>query len=123
MLTSMESQEFSEMVRTFHTREAFIRDSIKFLRLHNFDGIDLDWEFPGERGGDRMLDKPNLTAFVKELRSAINNEPLAASMEKLILSAAVSSSKKVIDQGYEVREFVKELDWINLMAFDFQGSW
>lgn len=63
------------------------------------------------------MDKPNLTLFVRELRLAINNEAERNKMEKLLLSAAVSSSKRVIDKGYEVREFVKQLDWINLMAY------
>lgn len=37
----MESQEFSEMVRTFQTRKGFIEHALVFLRVHDFDGIDL----------------------------------------------------------------------------------
>ena len=37
---------FSAMVRTETTRQEFITHAIDFLRNRNFDGLDLDWEFP-----------------------------------------------------------------------------
>lgn len=95
----------------FHSKDLIHSKISYFFNLLIF----IDWEFPGDRGGS-VMDKPNFTLFVRELRAAINKEAEMNKVEKLILSAAVSSSKRVIDQGYEVHEFVKQLDWINLMA-------
>jgi chitinase len=39
------------------------------------------------------------------------------------LTAAVSPSKKVIDEGYDVPLLNEYLDHINVMTYDFYGHW
>ncbi|CAG7666382.1 unnamed protein product, partial [Allacma fusca] len=39
------------------------------------------------------------------------------------MSAAVSPSKTVIDQGYDVPVMSRYLDWIAVMTYDFHGQW
>ena len=41
----------------------------------------------------------------------------------MILSAAVSAGKETIDKAYNVPEVSKYLDLINIMAYDFHGTW
>ena len=53
---------------------------------------------------------------MSELRTAFS--PLG-----LLLSAAVSPSKKIIDQGYEVSSLARDLDWIAVMTYDYHGHW
>jgi len=79
----MASKEFSKMVKLRETREKFINHLIKFLRLYEFDGVDLDWEFPGERGGSPD-DKTNLAIFLKEFRQAINEELIDEDKERTL---------------------------------------
>lgn len=48
-----------------------------FLRKYNFDGLDLDWEYPGDegRGGNETLDIGNYVLMCKELRKYFDQAP------------------------------------------------
>lgn len=39
---------FSEMVQEPNRRNSFIESAVKFLREHDFDGLDLHWVYPGK---------------------------------------------------------------------------
>jgi len=41
----------------------------------------------------------------------------------LLLSAAVSANKIVIDVAYGIPHFVRYLDWIAVMAYDYHSAW
>jgi hypothetical protein len=50
------------------------------------------------------------------LRKAVDNEEIEdENIQPLIISAAVAAGRRRIDMGYEVKEIVKYLDFINLM--------
>ncbi|KAK7113448.1 chitinase-3-like protein 1 [Littorina saxatilis] len=118
---NMGSASFTAMVANETSRQDFANHSITFLAQHGFDGLDLDWEYPGNRGSPPE-DKQKFTALVKQLRTTYNTDA-ADSGQTLLLTAAVAAGKGQIDTAYEVAEIAKDLDFINLMTYDLHGGW
>jgi len=112
--------KYSRLVNNSTAREKFVKSILSFLKKYKFDGLDLDWEYPKcwqtacTKGPDS--DKKAFAQLTKELKDAFKPH-------NLLLTAAVSPSMKVIDQGYEVPTLAENLDYINLMAYDYHGAW
>ncbi|PVD37547.1 hypothetical protein C0Q70_00141 [Pomacea canaliculata] len=57
------------------------------------------------------------------MRQAFEAEARTSGKSRLLLSAAVSGGKETVDSAYDVPAIAKALDFINLMTYDFHGSW
>ncbi|GIX80513.1 chitotriosidase-1 [Caerostris extrusa] len=96
-------------------RATFVKSAVDFCKKYDFDGLDMDWEYPANRGG-AAADKQNFITLLKELKEAF-------APHGLLLSAAVSAGKNTIDTAYDIPGMAKYLDFINVMAYDLHGSW
>lgn len=56
------------MAGSLELRQNFARDAVGFSKLHGFDGLDVDWEYPDQRDGDANMDKLNFELLLQELR-------------------------------------------------------
>ncbi|XP_012274435.1 probable chitinase 2 [Orussus abietinus] len=109
------SANYSALAASPERRNTFVNSVVEFLKMYDFDGLDLDWEFPAKRGG-APHDKENFVHLIRELHHAFEGRGL-------ILTAAIGADKSTIDMSYDIPEMSKYLDFIHVMAYDYHGSW
>ncbi|CAF1202079.1 unnamed protein product [Rotaria sordida] len=115
---SVNATQFRTIFEPDKIRRDFIRNTIKYLRNYKFDGLDLDWEFP-ETESDRRI----FSLLVRDYRLEFQNEAFLTDRSRLLLTAAVAAYRPKIEAGYDIKEIAPYLDYINLMAYDYHGSW
>ncbi|KAF9423728.1 hypothetical protein BGZ94_008205 [Podila epigama] len=119
----MDMAHYSKMVSTPANRQKFIKSAIAYVREHNFDGLDFDWEYPADKlRGGHDNDPQNFVAFLKEMRDAANAENLKGSQERLILSIALPGGP-FHGKHFIISKLAEYVDWFNIMAYNLHGQW
>ncbi len=119
------SDQFSDAALTAESRAKFARSCVAFMQQYGFDGIDIDWEYPTGGGmipgAGRPDDTVNFTRLLAELRAQLDAQGAQDGVHYLLTIAAPTGpgnySKIQLDQIHPY------LDWINVMSYDFHGSW
>lgn len=117
------SKNFSDAVLTESSRRLFAKTCVDIVREHKLDGVDIDWEYPGQRGDNnkfRPEDKQNFTLMFIELRKELDKLDAETGGKRHLLTAALGASQAFLDNT-EMAEVGKILDYLYLMTYDFSG--
>ncbi|RDI67218.1 glycosyl hydrolase family 18 protein [Nocardia pseudobrasiliensis] len=135
------SKYFSDVAASDSARKKFVSSCVDMFLKGNlpqqngyggpgtgkgiFDGIDLDWEYPGGGGhtGNHASpnDKANFTLLAAEFRTQL--DALGKTDNKhYALTAAVAAGQDKI-RNYETDKLGKYLDLANVMTYDMHGAW
>lgn len=119
------SGRFSDVALTPASRQHFASSAVNFAVQYGFDGVDIDWEYPGGGGLEgnvvRAADKQNFTLLLQELRRQLDAQA-ARDRRSYYLSAALPAGADKIAR-LEPLAISASLDWMNLMTYDYHGGW
>ncbi|KAI0523939.1 glycosyl hydrolases family 18-domain-containing protein [Xylaria bambusicola] len=106
---------FSDLSSSKEKRSRFIDQLTKFMKRFGFDGVDLDWEYPGasDRGGHKN-DGENFTKLLEEMRDAFSG--------KYEVSFTAPTSYWYL-RHFDIKGSSEAADFVNLMAYDLHGIW
>lgn len=120
--TDSSDDKYSRLVSSPVARRKFASSAVQFLRKHKFQGLSLEWNYPGcwqsdcQRGP--AADRPNFAKLLAELRREFDQQ-----QPRLALAVALSGYKEVIDKAYDVAEVSRLVDFMTIMSYDYHGSW
>ncbi|MEE6263921.1 glycosyl hydrolase family 18 protein [Plantactinospora sonchi] len=113
--------------------KTFAGSVVDFLRTYDFDGVDIDYEYPtmlDDTGNPDDWDlarsrRPGLpdsyTALMKTLREKLDQA--ATEDNKYYLLTSASSASGYLVRGMANQQALRYQDFTNLMSYDFHGTW
>ena len=90
-------------------RLTFVKSAVQFMTENGFDGMDIDWEFPGPS------DSAHFTTL--SLRSHLDIQGATDGQHYLLTIAAPAGQSNF--KNIQLSQIYPYLDWINLMTYNF----
>ncbi len=110
-------KHFPEVAADPVKRTRFVSDCQKLIDM-GFDGIDIDWEYPGTIPGMNFSgsddDYENFAILMEEIRETIGSDKL--------LTAAFSCDPRKLEK-YDWNRLQNSMDYFNMMTYDMEGGW
>lgn len=124
------SDTFPAMAASAAARANFAEQCISFCDTYDFDGIDIDWEYPcfydmsdpNAPHTGTPADKQNYTLLLQELYPAFKKHTCAKHSQGLLLTIAAPAGPDHYP-NMELNKIHPYLDWMNLMTYDLHGTW
>ena len=120
------SQYFSASAASEEKTQRFVADIEVILERYDFDGVDIDWEYPVTGGADEGIpaDRNNYVSILRLIRNRLRRLQFKkARTEPYLLTIASAAGSWVLDVGYDLENMIEIVDWINVMTYDYFGAW
>lgn len=112
------SVNFPSAAGTAANRERFAKSAVKLVADLGLDGLDIDWEFPTTKA-----EGEDYVSLLKAVRAELDAySKKSASCYRFLLTIAASAGPSTY-KDQPLGALAKAVDWFNLMAYDYSGSW
>ncbi|EJT72530.1 hypothetical protein GGTG_09395 [Gaeumannomyces tritici R3-111a-1] len=109
---------FSSLASSEANQNAFFDSLVTFLLRHDFDGVDIDWEYPvAEDRGGVEADFRNFANMLRRLRAHLNR-----SGKRFGVSITLPASYWYL-RGFDIVNLEPHVDFFNVMTYDIHGTW
>ncbi|KAF5001369.1 hypothetical protein FDECE_10973 [Fusarium decemcellulare] len=112
------SVNFPAAASTAETRATFAKSAVTLMKDWGFDGIDVDWEYPKDD-----TEATNMDLLLKAVREELDcyaNQHAPGHHFQLSIAAPAGASNY---EKLHLSEIASIVDHINLMGYDYAGSW
>lgn len=139
------SKNFSKAAATDASRKKFVKSCVDLYLRGNlpvidgrggpgaaagvFDGIDIDWEWPGSQNGevgnhvDEVNDKANFKALLKEFRAQLDALTAENGHPYQLSAFLPANPADIAAGGWNDPENFQYLDYGNVQGYDLHGAW
>ncbi len=107
-----QSEAFSKISQNENLRENFATNIVNFILNNNYDGLDIDWEFPSNEN-----EKSGFAQLVQKIRNKFN-----AINPDLKISLAIPVTN-FWGQWFDFENLKNTVDYFYLMAYHYHGWW
>jgi len=116
------SDSFPALAASPTARTTFANQCVDLIKGYDFDGIDIDWEFPGYAShSGTSQDKQNFNLLLDDIRMKL--DALGSQTGKYYgLTAALPCGPDHI-ANMDIPHVASVLDELLLMTYDFHGAW
>lgn len=112
------SANFSTAARTEANRKQFAANVLEAIETYHFDGVDIDWEYPGYfyNNTNKAAEAEVYTLLMKEIY-----ETVKAKNSDYLVTAALPGGAEGHNR-YNLKDVSKYVDFIHLMTYDLEAS-
>ncbi|GAB2503873.1 hypothetical protein GCM10008940_01970 [Microbulbifer agarilyticus] len=119
------SEGFPWMAHDPVRRKVFIDSVVHFLERYDFDGVDIDWEYPGSDGAvvgmAREDDGENYAILIREMRAAMDWLTVKTGKPYRLSSAIPAGLGRL--QKVDWAQVHPYMDRLYAMTYDLTGAW